>query len=363
VVLDIPAEVCAAYGLDEDVPEPIPSLINSTFVAKRKRARFILQRLHATLGPDVNLDLEAVTQHLLAQGLETPTLLRTEQGEPWCKDTAGHTWRALTFVEGRVIHAVEHPEQARSAAALLGRFHRAVAGWDYAFRHVRAAAHDTAKHLRRLAEIKSLAEQQQDLEVTSLATAIWDSSQHIRVDYSLLPRRLCHGDLKISNILFWPERPNEARCLIDLDTLGYQHIAYEIGDALRSWCNPQGEAAASPQVDLDIFQAALSGYATATHPDDGIDAGASGRSPLLLRNDEITSIVEGLETICVELSARFAIDALEDRYFGWDDQRFASRREHNIARASGQLALFSSVHRHRDALLRIAHQTFGLPSR
>jgi hypothetical protein len=66
------------------------------------------------------------------------------------------------------------------------------------------------------------------------------------------------------------------------------------------------------------------------------------------------SIVEGLETICIELSSRFAVDALEDRYFGWDEQRFASRREHNIARAAGQLALFNSVHRHRDTLLRIA---------
>jgi hypothetical protein len=242
-----------------------------------------------------------------------------------------------------------------------------VADWDYSFRHVRTAAHDTAKHLQRLREIKSRAEAQQDLEVTSLATAILDASRHIRVDYSALPRRICHGDLKISNILFWDDRPNEARCLIDLDTLGYQYIAYELGDALRSWCNPTGEAAATPQIDLDIFQAALAGYATATPPNDDTATVGAGRAPSLadaragrapplhwLNPDEVVSIVEGLETICIELSSRFAVDALEDRYFGWDEQRFASRREHNIARAAGQLALFTSVHRHRDTLLRIA---------
>jgi thiamine kinase-like enzyme len=252
---------------------------------------------------------------------------------------------------------------------LLGRFHRTVADWSYSFRHVRAAAHDTAKHLQRLREIQSRAEAQQDLEVTSLATAILDASQHIRVDYSALPRRICHGDLKISNILFWEDRPHEARCLIDLDTLGYQYIAYELGDALRSWCNPKGEAATQPKVDLDIFQAALSGYATA-NADPAIvragrapppaDARARHASPIRLLNpDEVTSIVEGFETICIELSSRFAVDALEDRYFGWDDQRYASRREHNIARAAGQLALFTSAHQHRDTLLRIANDALS----
>jgi Ser/Thr protein kinase RdoA (MazF antagonist) len=359
-VLEIPAEIRAGYGLAPAEPERVPSLINRTFVAQRAGQRIIVQRLHATFGPDVNLDLEAVTQHLLQQGFETPALVRTAHGKPWLADAEGHTWRALTFVDGRVIHAIEHPDQARSAAALLARFHRAVAGWGYTFRHVRAAAHDTARHLRRLAEIKSLAEQQRDLEVSALATAILEASQQIRIDYSALPRRITHGDLKISNILFWDDRPHEARCLIDLDTLGYQYIAYELGDALRSWCNPKGESEAQPKVDLDIFQAALLGYASAT--DDAVTVGARHTVPqrtTLLGNDEVTSIVEGLETICVELSSRFAIDALEDRYFGWDEQRFSSRREHNIARAAGQLALFSSVHQHRDTLLRIAHDALS----
>ncbi|HEX2879035.1 MAG TPA: phosphotransferase [Polyangiaceae bacterium] len=351
-MLELPAEIRAGYGLTPGEPVRVPSLINRTFVTQRAGERIILQRLHATFGADVNLDLDAVTQHLLRQGFETPTLVRTQHGDPWLKDAEGHTWRALTFIAGRVIHAIEHPDQARSAAALLGRFHLAVAGWDYTFRHVRTAAHDTANHLRRLREIQSLAEQQQDLEVSALATAILEASQHIRVDYSALPRRITHGDLKISNILFWDDRPHEARCLIDLDTLGYQYIAYELGDALRSWCNPQGETAAQPKVDLDIFQAALLGYASPIA--DPAIVRARRASPFLSA-DEVTSIVEGLETICIELSSRFAIDALEDRYFGWDDQRFTSRREHNLVRATGQLALFGSVHQQRDTLLRIAN--------
>lgn len=352
---EIPAEVVAAYGLDQNTAERVPSLINRTYVTQNEGGRLILQRLHATFGAEVNLDLEAVTNHLQQHGFETPTLIRARSGEPWHTDAEGHTWRALSFVAGRVIHAIEHPDQAHSAAALLARFHRTVAEWDYTFRHVRAAAHDTAQHLQRLREVQSRAESQQDLEVTALATAILDASQHIRVDYSALPRRITHGDLKISNVLFWEDRANDARCLIDLDTLGYQYIAYELGDALRSWCNPQGEAAAEPKVDLDIFQAALSGYAT---PNADPAIVRARRASPLLNADEITSIVEGLETICIELSSRFAVDALEDRYFGWDEQRFSSRREHNLVRATGQLALFGAVHQQRDTLLRIAKDAF-----
>ena len=54
-------------------------------------------------------------------------------------------------------------------------------------------------------------------------------------------------------------------------------------------------------------------------------------------------IVVGLETVCVELAARFCVDAFDDAYFGWDPSRFPSRRAHNLVRARGQLALGRAV--------------------
>jgi Ser/Thr protein kinase RdoA (MazF antagonist) len=144
-----------------------------------------------------------------------------------------------------------------------------------------------------------------------------------------LPRRHCHGDLKISNILFADDAPARAHCLIDLDTLGRQTMAYELGDALRSWCNPSGEDTDRPAIDLGILESAMRGYAR----------GAEG----LLGAAEVAAIVPGLRTVCVELAARFCVDVFEDRYFGWDRTRFASRREHNLLRARGQLGLARSL--------------------
>jgi Ser/Thr protein kinase RdoA (MazF antagonist) len=343
----IPPEVCAAFGLSTAPVQRVPSLINRTFVAQQQQqgARIIVQRLHPTFAPEVNLDIEAVTAHLLRAGLQTPTLVRTQSGHAWVTDAQQGVWRALSYIEGRVAQAVEHPDQARSAGALLARFHQALGGLQHRFRHVRAGAHDTRAHLARLAGVRGQAQRAADHEVASLAGEILAASDGLRLDFSSLPRRVCHGDLKISNLLFWQSRPYEARCLIDLDTLGELHMAYELGDALRSWCNPVGENQTAVTLNRDIFQASLSGYAQA--------------APGFLSPAEVVSVVEGLQTISLELAARFAVDAWEDRYFGWDEQRFKSRREHNLVRARGQLVLSADVSAQKPALLELALGLFS----
>jgi hypothetical protein len=121
----------------------------------------------------------------------------------------------------------------------------------------------------------------------------------------------------------------QAVALVDLDTLGYGSIAYELGDAMRSWCNPHGEDAGQVRFDVPVFAAAIEGFRAVA--DSTVTA------------SERASIVPGLETLCIELAARFAVDVFEDRYFGWDASRFESRRAHNLIRARGQLALANAV--------------------
>jgi hypothetical protein len=136
-----------------------------------------------------------------------------------------------------------------------------------------------------------------------------------------------------------------ALCLIDLDTLSRMTIAYEMGDALRSWCNPAGEDTTDTSFDLGRFGAAVRGYA----------AGLGG----LLTRPEIDALAGGLETVCVELAARFCVDAFEDRYFGWNPDRFTSRRHHNIVRARGQLVLARAVAAQRAAARQLVSAAFA----
>jgi len=331
------AEVAAAWGWTLAQLAPLTGgLINTTYAVRDGDQPIgVLQRVHPIFAGEVNLDLEAVTAHLAAKGMITPRLVRTRSGEPWIV-VEGRVWRALTWVDGVTIHAVPDPIWAEAGGELLGRFHRAVADLSYDYRFARAGVHDTAAHLARLAEHVARGG---DPEWLELGHAIAREAAALPA----LPetaRRHCHGDLKISNLLFSPP-PVRGVCLVDLDTLGWSTMAFELGDAMRSWCNPRGEDADGVGFDLEIFGAAMRGFRSVA---DG-----------LLTEDERTSIVIGTETVSLELAARFCVDVFRDEYFGWDAARFPSRRAHNLVRAAGQLALARSIRAVRAEAMAVVH--------
>jgi Ser/Thr protein kinase RdoA (MazF antagonist) len=229
---------------------------------------------------------------------------------------------------------------AREAGRMLGVFHRALADFDQPLSNRRPGVHDTPRHLEKLrralaahgahpahANVAALAER-----ILALAAAA--------VPPAALPDRLVHGDPKISNVVF---RSGLAVCLIDLDTLARMPVPLELGDALRSWCNLESEDTAAARFSSARFEAALEGYA----------AGAGA----LLGAAEWQAIPKAMLTIAVELAARFAADALDESYFGWDAARFASASEHNLTRAAGQLALAEHI---RKALPRLQAAASGL---
>lgn len=341
-------ELAIRWGAAGARVEPLAGgLINHTFSVWRGDEPFaVLQQLHPVFGAEVNLDIEALTTHLAARGLSTPHLLRTEDGQPWIEHE-GRIWRALTWVEGRSVGRVPDATWAEAGGELVGRFHRAVADFSHDYRFTRGNVHDTARYLARLhalvqappPELAAARAEEPSLwaEVEDLARGILAASPP---PLPATARRHCHGDLKISNLMFSAGPPVVGRCLVDLDTIGLGTIAFELGDAMRSWCNPCGEDHAAATFELPVFAAAIRGYRAVA------DA--------LLTEAERASIVSGLETVCIELAARFCIDVYEDRYFGWNPARYASRRAHNLVRAQGQLSLASSVARARDAALELA---------
>lgn len=341
--MTVPDDVLAAYGWEAAEVAPLPGgLINATYAIRVGGAPVaVVQRLHPVFGAEVNLDIDAVTTHLAAKGIPTPRLVRTRHGDAWVTHQ-GKVWRALSWVDGITVHHVPDPSWAEAAGELVGRFHLAVADLVHDYQFVRAGVHDTPAHLARLRTAVSDAP---DPEAVALGREVLAAAEALPV-MPVLPRRHCHGDLKISNVLFvvppappqnpWPVR---AHCLVDLDTVGLQTMAFELGDAMRSWCNPHGEDAGAVQFELPIFEAAIRGFLRV--------AGS------VVTADERVAIVTGLETVCIELAARFAVDVVRDEYFGWDPARFPSRRAHNLVRARGQLALGRAVRAAREDALAI----------
>ena len=327
----IPAEVVAAYGWgDAEIAPLAGGLINTTYAVRLGGAPIgVLQRLHKIFDETVNDDLDAVTTHLAAKGLTTPRLIRTVGGA-----VSVGPWRALTWIDGITVHRIPDPRWAEAGGELVGRFHVAVADLHHAYRFTRVGVHDTAAHLARLRG----AIEHADAEAQELGRDVLAASAALP-PLPAGPLRHCHGDLKISNLLFSSEPRGIA--LVDLDTLALGTMAFELGDAMRSWCNPRGEDAGSVAFELPIFAAAMRGFRAVA------DA--------IVTADERRAVVIGLETVCLELAARFAVDVVTDDYFGWDPARFPSRRAHNLVRARGQLALGLLVRAARQDALDIVH--------
>lgn len=346
--LTIPASVLAHYSDFIGRPHrPFGAgLINSTFLVEGLRGPAIVQRLHPVFAGVVNEDIDAVTAHLERKGLVTPRPIRTDEGALWVDDERGRPWRALTFIEGTSAVRVESAAVARGGGALVARFHAAVADLTHEYRHVRAGAHDRSKHLAALE--RALSDHRGHRlfsEVAALADSLFAEAERLPDIAAMgLLQRHCHGDLKISNMLF---RGDEGVCLVDLDTLGRMAWPYEMGDAMRSWCNPRGEDDARGTLDARLFEAALEGY------------GSVARPVGLLSAEEARSIVSGVLAICLELSARFLADALNEAYFGFDAGRYATRGEHNLVRGAGQWRLFESVLAQRADLERTAERALA----
>ena len=326
---------------------PIPGgLINQTFLVRSGGSNAaVLQRLNTDIFiPEVHDDIEAVTAHLADLKLATPRLRRTAVGCLWHSDASGSVWRCMGYEGDRTVHRIESVSDAWEAACLVARFHAALRRFDWEFRSVRKDAHNTALHMEYLvAALRDYPSHTLSREVARVADAIldqWDQCSGRRIALcGELPRRIVHGDLKISNVRYTGSR---AHCLIDLDTLAIGTFDLDFGDALRSWCCLSTENDSDAVFDLDAFSAALDGY----HAGSVLFGDCEAPSEA-----EWEALIPGIERIALELAARFARDALEEKYFGWDSSR-GSRGEHCLMRARCQLSLAKSIravttHAHR----------------
>lgn len=307
-------------------------LINETHLVTSAAGRFVLQRLHPVFDPAMHRNIAAVTGHLAEKGMVTPRLVPTDDGALFIDLGHDGVWRVITHVPGHTFDAAQNPAQLASAAELVGRFHAALDDLDHEFVGLRAGVHDTEAHLATLRDaLDDHRAHRLFAEVDPLANTLLSAFDELD-PLPDLPPRIAHGDLKLSNVMFEGGEPpgsSRAVCLIDLDTLAPMALAFELGDAWRSWCNPNREDTGEVRFDLALFEASWRGYVVGY----GEPISPELRHALLL----------GVEHIGLELTARFLADALAESYFGWDAERFATRGDHNLVRAKGQWALFRAA--------------------
>jgi Ser/Thr protein kinase RdoA (MazF antagonist) len=342
----VPPSVLAALGawkgLEGAHVEPLPGgLVNTSYAVRTPDATFIAQRVNPIFSPRIHDNIVAVSSHLASKGELSVELVPTRDGRLFVEQAGEGCIRLLARLDGTTFDICSGAAPARSAGALIARFHEALADFDARLHPLGFPFHDTRRHLDDLGDaLGRHVGHAFHSDVARLADVVLHASREWSPGESL-PCRVVHGDLKFSNVLFAGASPpdsDRAAALIDLDTLCRLPLYYDLGDAWRSWCNTRGEDASEAELDASIFEASAEGYLSAL-----------SSSP---SRDELVSFGEALERISLEVCARFAADVLEESYFDWDPARFASAAEHNWLRARGQWSLYEQAKATREERLR-----------
>lgn len=319
--------------------------INDTYlVTLVSGERRILQRLNPHVFPapkQVMSNLRIITEHMAgrvesvltaAERWEIPRIYRTRAGQDFSIDREGGVWRCMGYIgNATAFIKVQNHYHAREAGAALGRFHQLLSDLDPGRLYdTLPGFHITPGYLNRydqvIAKCGPLPEETQALVRFIAARRDIAYLLEERKTAQTLKLRIMHGDPKLNNIMI-DDRTGQAVALIDLDTVKPGLIQYDIGDLLRSACNPAGGDALdvnAVRFDVDLYRAILTGYLT--------------HARACVSELDLQAIPDSVLIIAFELGLRYFTDFLEGSvYFK------AATPVQNLNRASVQFRLVERI--------------------
>jgi hypothetical protein len=321
--------------------------INDTFLVtldSPSQQHFVLQRINTSVFRQPQLVMQNMcifTEHIrnklqhtpLNRPWEVPAVLLTKDAQDHCKDDDGSFWRAISFIEGsESFDIIKDIEQAKEVGYALGMFHSLISDLSpEKLADTLEGFHITPLYLQQYDEVLAKYTGSKFPLVNYCLKFVSDRASWAHVlenakNQGHLPLRLMHGDPKVNNIMF-NTTTQKAVSVIDLDTVKPGLVHYDIGDCLRSACNPQGEETKQWETvyfDADMCNAILQGY-------------FSQARDFLTEND-YAYIYDAIRLIAFELGLRFFTDHLAGNvYFK------VKYPEHNLARALVQFKLTESI--------------------
>jgi Ser/Thr protein kinase RdoA (MazF antagonist) len=376
--IDIPvAEIDAAEMLAArqfSSPNPVidiqplgHGIINDTFLVTLDPApsdspstrHFVLQRLNRQVFPQpesVMQNLRTFSEHTRQRlqqltldskrRWEIPHVLLTQDGRDHWLDASGEFWRATSYIEStQSFNTIRGTAQAREVGYAVGLFHTLTSNLPAAtLADTLPGFHITPQYLNHFDAVQAASRAPTSTETEFCQRFIgdrrnWASILETAKASGTLPLRIMHGDPKVNNILMDADS-GKAVSIIDLDTVKPGLVHYDIGDCLRSGCNPLGEDLSrweSVYFDLDLCQAILSGYLA-----------WAGE---FLTDGEYYYLFDAIRLIPFELGLRYFTDYLAGNvYF---KVKFP---EHNLARSLVQFKLVESIEAQETAILDILRE-------
>nr|WP_276521624.1 aminoglycoside phosphotransferase family protein [Shewanella sairae] len=321
--------------------------INHTFLVRGQDREFVLQKINTEVFQTptalVNNAFK-VSQHLQAKVITGEYLLKvvapesTSDDELYVDLNEHGFWRAINYLPfSHSIDVVSCEADAEIAAKAFGHFSSALTDLDaelledaipnFHFLPGRIEA------LKQAVSNNSHGRAQDCQQWIDFVLSQQSLLQELQDVEAKLPRRICHNDTKINNMLF-DKRDMSSLAIIDLDTCMKGYLMYDFGDMVRTFCSPEEEdstALDKVQVRESIFGAICKGY-------------LSELGDVLL-DDERKSLWLGARVMCLMIGVRFLTDHLNgDVYFQIHHQG------HNLERAANQFTMYQSLLNQQDTL-------------
>lgn len=315
--------------------------------------RFILQRIntHVFHQPELLMrNMRIVSEHaenklsdsMLEPGRrwQLPRVLLTRSGSDHKIAGDGSFWRALSFIDGACsFDTVQDETHANEVGYALGTFHNIISDLPpEKLADTLKGFHITPHYLQRYDEVTAGRTASKSLEL-DYCSAFIDRRRSCALILEKakaegkLRLRPIHGDPKMSNVMI-DATSGQAVSIVDLDTVKPGLVHYDIGDCLRSSCNPMGEDVEEWQkihFDLEFCSAILKGYLS--------------MASKFLTDHDYHYLYDAIRLIAFELGLRFFTDYLEGNiYFK------AKHSEHNLLRALIQFKLTESIEKQATAI-------------
>jgi len=338
--------------------------INDTYLATTESVNhpyFILQRINTKvfrrpelIARNMRIVTDYIRKRLSSQEADTvarweiPGVIPAQNGEDYHIAPDGSFWRALTFInDAETFYTVADGGVAKEVGRAVGRFHGLIhdlptddladtlEGYRiapfYLERYDRISARKTADASDDVRYCTGFVRERRE----------WSSVLEKAKDAGELPLRPIHGDAKVDNILI-EEETGSAVGIIDLDTVKPGLVHYDIGDCIRSGCNPLGEEAhenwESVHFDPEICRAMLSGYL--------------GEARGFFSGNDYAYIYDAIRLAAFELGLRFFSDHLAGNVY-FEKITYPLQ---NLHRALAQFRLTESIESQKDVICRMVDE-------
>ncbi len=325
-------------------------LINDTYQVTTlgdDTPNYVLQRINHAIFQDVEMlqaNISAVTNQirrkLVEQGetdIERKVLhfVDSESGKTYWFDGENY-WRMMVFIPRAKTYETVNPEYSYYAGKAFGDFQAKLADIPETLGETIPDFHNMEFRLQQLrdAVAANAAGRLEDVkyyidEIEKRADEMCKAERLYRE--GKLPKRVCHCDTKVNNMMF--DEDGKVLCVIDLDTVMPSFIFSDYGDFLRTGANTgdeDDEDLDKVGFDMEIFRAFTKGYLE----------GATFLTPI-----EIENLPYAAALFPYMQCVRFLAD-----YINGDTYYKTKYPQHNLVRTKAQFKLLQSVEAHTDEM-------------